>query len=96
MQTHTADFRDRVHGLAAQTDRQGCLGCHEASSCDECHLEEPPEWHSELFRDTQRGSSWLDEHITIGLDHRHACLECHAHRFHTQCADCHLPTEWSP
>lgn len=94
MQTHTVDFRDRVHGLAAQAERQGCLGCHETNTCDECHQEEPPAWHSELFRDTQRGSAWLDEHITIGVVHRQACLECHAQRFHVQCADCHLLTEW--
>lgn len=95
-QSHTARFREEIHGVAAQADREGCMSCHdESTSCDECHQEESPAWHTELFLDKNRDGAWREEHITVGIAHRNACLECHALRFHTQCADCHLSTEWS-
>lgn len=95
MQTHTADFVQRGHGIAASADRQSCLDCHETKTCDTCHQKEAPQWHGQICRGDVRGHNWLRDHIETGAARRNACFECHEKRFHKQCACCHLPTEWS-
>ena len=93
--THTRVFVEREHGPAALVNRQECLGCHErtAESCDPCHREQPPDWHTDDFRNPALGSLEMREHIRVARNHREACSECHAATYMTRCVDCHRPEE---
>ncbi len=93
--THTRVFVEREHGPAARVNRQECLGCHErvAESCDPCHREQPPDWHTDDFRNPALGSLERHEHIRIARNHSEACSECHAATYMTRCVDCHRPEE---
>ncbi len=93
--THTREFVDREHGLAAPAGRQECLGCHMdvEESCDQCHRAQPPDWHTGDFLNPALGSPEMSEHIRIARRHRESCGECHAESYTTRCVDCHLPDE---
>jgi hypothetical protein len=93
--THTRVFVEREHGPAARGNRRECLGCHErtAESCDPCHREQPPDWHSDDFRNPALGSVEMHEHIRIARNHREACSECHATSYMNRCVHCHRPAE---
>ena len=93
--THGPEFVRVTHGPAANADRTACLGCHQADTCDECHLETAPEWHTEAFKKPELGPKEREEHARIGIERRDNCRECHTQRFQKQCAKCHTPEEWS-
>ncbi|MBI4602157.1 MAG: hypothetical protein HY721_09375 [Planctomycetes bacterium] len=87
--THTPAYVRCGHGPPAVADRGSCLGCHEEKECGDCHLKEKPEWHTEALRKPDLDRAAREEHISRAAEHRGACAECHASRFHDQCAMCH-------
>ncbi len=93
--THTLEFIERGHGPAALQSRQECLACHSdpETSCDECHRERPPDWHTDDFRNPRLGTFETREHIRIARSHHESCIECHAATYTTGCVDCHRPEE---
>ncbi|HJP02133.1 MAG TPA: hypothetical protein QF764_10225 [Planctomycetota bacterium] len=93
-QTHVSEFLLESHGQAARADRQDCLGCHQPESCDDCHLDQAPLWHTEAFCNPGLSAENRDVHSSEGRSRRSDCLECHATRFFVQCGDCHDPLEW--
>ncbi len=74
--SHTAQWRQIGHGVAAETDRRQCSVCHEASTCDRCHQETAPRTHT---------GSWgapVDRH----------CTSCHFPLASESCGLCHEGT----
>lgn len=92
--THDEDFLTRSHGARARADRDLCLGCHQETGCRACHQTRQPEWHGEAFRSPGRGVDGRKEHGRMGAKHGESCLECHDHRFHRQCSQCHQRGDW--
>ena len=94
LRNHTDAFIRIEHGPAACDDRQSCMGCHEKSACNDCHLNEKPEWHSDAFCDPAGSAQNRDDHVRGAAIREGVCMECHATRFHTQCSECHTRGEW--
>jgi len=73
---HTGLWRVRMHGTAAQWDRDRCKTCHETGTCIACHRRTPPINH--------RGN-WVSNHGRVaGFEER--CTVCHNAGW---CTDCH-------
>lgn len=61
-----------------ESTAQRCDLCHEKSSCDQCHLIEPPQNHTNFWR--RRG------HAVVSRMDRNSCASCHRTDF---CDRCH-------
>ena len=78
--SHTARWKDDLHGKYAALDRVSCATCHTADSCVRCH-NELPRSHTPLPVFAGGG------HATQALFDTRACLTCHT--FQNTCALCH-------
>ncbi len=80
--SHTARWKDDLHGKYAATDRESCATCHTADSCSRCHNEVPrSHLPLQLFR--------AGTHMTLAMLNQRACFTCHT--FQNTCAECHNP-----
>jgi hypothetical protein len=76
--SHTALWRIRTHGVAAEFDRDACATCHEPSSCTSCHANSRPLSH--------RGG-WTSMHATAAsMESEQKCAVCHGA---SHCTKCH-------
>jgi hypothetical protein len=78
--SHTARWKDDLHGKYAALDRVSCATCHGADSCVRCH-NELPRSHTPLPIFAGGG------HATLALFDTRACLTCHT--FQNTCSECH-------
>ena len=78
--SHTARWRDDIHGEFAAIDRQNCATCHAADYCIRCH-NELPATHVPLPLFKNGG------HANLALLNERACLTCHTYQ--NTCASCH-------
>jgi hypothetical protein len=88
--SHTARWKDDLHGKYAALDRTTCATCHNADYCIRCH-NEVPRSHEPLPAFAGGG------HATLALLDTRACLTCHT--FQNTCAECHtsaLTTRGTP
>jgi len=78
---HTADYRAKPHAVAAAKDANLCLMCHDAASCDACHVKEnvdtpptSPEYRPLMPAKPRKPSIKVrpDGLVTIGQ-----CVSCH-------------------
>jgi hypothetical protein len=79
--SHTARWKDDLHGKFAAIDRRSCATCHTADSCERCHGELPRS-HTPIQLFAGGG------HATLALYDGRACLTCH--NFQATCAKCHV------
>jgi c(7)-type cytochrome triheme protein len=78
--SHTARWRDDVHGKFAAIDRQTCATCHTADTCSRCHNEVPRSHEPLAFF---KGGA----HARLAMLNERSCLTCHT--FENTCAECH-------
>lgn len=78
--SHTARWRDDVHGKMAALDRTKCEVCHTADTCVRCH-NETPRSHEPL--PYFKGGA----HARLAMLNERSCLTCHT--FENTCAECH-------
>jgi hypothetical protein len=78
--SHTARWKDDLHGKYAALDRTTCATCHQADYCIRCH-NEVPRSHEPLPVFAGGG------HATLALLDTRSCLTCHT--FQNTCAQCH-------
>jgi len=70
------------HGLEALAGASNCTGCHQQSSCDNCH-----QGHNVFgAKGSPHPPGWLFNHFT-DTDFGAECLSCHETR--TKCVSCH-------
>ena len=75
--SHTALWRDRTHGRAAEWDRETCRTCHETGTCIACHSSTQPINH--------RGA-WRSAHgLVAGSQADPRCTTCHQPSWCTAC-----------
>lgn len=79
--SHTARWRDTVHGKFAAMDRTSCAICHVADMCIRCH-NQIPRSHQPLPQFMGHG------HAALARLEQRACFTCH--QFEDSCAKCHL------
>jgi hypothetical protein len=78
--SHTARWKDDLHGKFAAINRTTCATCHRADYCVDCH-NELPRSHVPLSLFAGGG------HATLALFDTRSCLTCHT--FQNTCALCH-------
>ena len=78
--SHTARWRDDVHGKSAALDKASCATCHAAESCVRCH-NQTPRSHAPLSLFTNGG------HATAATLDQRSCMTCHS--FQDTCSRCH-------
>ncbi len=80
-ESHTARWKDDLHGKYAALDRTTCAVCHQQDYCSRCH-NELPRSHVPLplFKNGAHA-------VPAMLDQR-ACMTCHT--FQNTCASCHV------
>ena len=78
--SHTARWKDDVHGKYAALDRTTCATCHTVDYCSRCH-NELPRSHQPL--PVFRGGA----HAQLAMLDERSCLTCHT--FQNTCAECH-------
>jgi Cytochrome c7 and related cytochrome c len=78
--THTARWKDDLHGKYASAERASCATCHSSDYCVRCH-NELPRSHEPL--PVFAGGA----HATLALLDTRSCLTCHT--FQNTCAECH-------
>jgi hypothetical protein len=78
--SHTARWKDDVHGRYAALDRTACATCHVADYCSRCH-NELPRTHVPLAL-FKNGA-----HARLAMLDQRACMTCHT--FENTCASCH-------
>ncbi len=78
--SHTARWRDDVHGKYAALDRTSCADCHTTDYCSRCHNEVP---RSHLPLALFKGGA----HARLAMLNERSCLTCHT--FENTCAECH-------
>jgi hypothetical protein len=78
--SHTARWKDDIHGKYAAMDRASCATCHQADYCVNCH-NELPRSHIPLTVFAGGGHAALAQFDT------RSCLTCHT--FQNTCAACH-------
>ncbi len=78
--SHTARWKDDVHGRFAAFDRTSCATCHTADTCTQCHSE-TPRTHLPLSLFKNGG------HARAAMLDQRSCMTCHT--FQNTCADCH-------
>ena len=81
--SHTARWRDDIHGKFAAIDRQSCATCHAADYCIRCH-NELPNSHVPLPLFRNGG------HANLAMLNERSCLTCHT--FQNTCSECHAQT----
>jgi hypothetical protein len=81
--SHTARWKDDLHGKYAAIDRSTCATCHVADYCIRCH-NELPRSHEPL--PIFAGGA----HAALALLDTRSCLTCHT--FQNTCAACHTGT----
>ncbi|MBI4473673.1 MAG: hypothetical protein HY646_13480 [Acidobacteria bacterium] len=79
--SHTARWRDDVHGKMAAMNRASCATCHATESCSRCH-NQLPRSHAPLsfFK--------AGAHARPAMLDQRACMTCHT--FQDTCAACHV------
>jgi hypothetical protein len=78
--SHTARWKDDIHGKFAAIDRQSCALCHTTDTCNRCHNQLPSS-HAPLAlykAGTHALPAMLDER---------SCFTCHT--FQNTCSECH-------
>lgn len=76
--SHTALWRTRTHGVAAEWERDACKTCHETGTCVRCHQNNAPLNH--------RGG-WVARHGLAASSKMDAkCSTCHTS---AECVACH-------
>jgi Cytochrome c7 and related cytochrome c len=78
--SHTARWKEDIHGKYAGADRASCATCHQADYCVRCH-NELPRSHEPL--PVFAGGA----HATLALLDTRACFTCHT--FQNTCSECH-------
>jgi hypothetical protein len=78
--SHTARWKEDLHGKYAGADRASCATCHQADYCVRCH-NELPRSHEPL--PVFAGGA----HATLALLDTRACFTCHT--FQNTCSECH-------
>ena len=79
--SHTARWKDDLHGKYVENDRASCALCHTADSCSRCHNETPSSHEPlALFK--------AGAHARLALLNERSCLTCHT--FQNTCAECHV------
>lgn len=79
--SHTARWKDDIHGQFAALDRTNCATCHAADYCSRCHNELPRSHQPlPLFK--------AGAHAQLAMLNQRACMTCHT--FQNTCANCHL------
>ena len=78
--SHTARWKDDVHGRFAAFDRTSCATCHTADTCTQCHSE-TPRTHLPLSLFKNGG------HARAAMFDQRSCMTCHT--FQNTCAECH-------
>jgi len=77
-QSHSGLWRIRLHGKAAEWDRNSCKTCHETGSCVACHKTVAPLNHT---------GAWLSGHGLVAESRSSRyCAVCHNPGY---CAACH-------
>jgi hypothetical protein len=78
--SHTGLWRVRMHGVAAEFDRDGCKACHETGVCTRCHR---------VTRPVNHVGAWSQTHgLAAATTDNQSCRVCHKASF---CAACHRP-----
>ena len=78
--THTARWKDDVHGKYAALDRKDCAVCHLTDFCSRCH-NETPRSHLPLPQFKAGG------HAQLAIMNLRSCFTCHT--FENTCSECH-------
>ena len=78
--SHTARWKEVLHGQYAAIDRSSCTVCHTADSCIRCH-NELPRSHVPLPMFKAGG------HARLAMLDQRACMTCHTYQ--NTCAECH-------
>jgi len=78
--SHTARWKDDIHGKYAALERTTCATCHTADYCSRCHNELP---RSHVPLSIFKGGG----HAGPAMLDMRACLTCHT--FQNTCAECH-------
>jgi len=78
--SHTARWKEDIHGKYAALDRTTCSICHTTDYCSRCHNELP---RSHLPLALFRGGG----HAELAMFDERSCLTCHT--FQNTCAECH-------
>lgn len=79
--SHTARWKDDIHGQYAAIDRSTCAMCHAADYCARCHNELPSS-HQPLPLFKAGG------HARLAMLNQRSCMTCHT--FQNTCAECHV------
>ncbi|MFZ0522190.1 MAG: cytochrome c3 family protein [Candidatus Acidiferrales bacterium] len=81
--SHTARWKDDVHGKFAALDRTNCSVCHVTDFCTRCH-NETPRSHMPLAQFKAGG------HAQLAMLNERSCFTCHT--FADTCGECHSQT----
>jgi len=79
--SHTARWRDDIHGKYAAMDRESCATCHATDYCSRCH-NELPRTHVPLAPFVNGG------HAKLAMINKRSCFACHT--YENTCAECHV------
>ena len=79
-ESHTARWRDDIHGKHAALDRTTCATCHTADTCIRCH-NLLPRSHAPL------GPFKAGAHAGLAMLEQRSCFTCHT--FEDTCSQCH-------
>jgi hypothetical protein len=79
--SHTARWRDDIHGKYAAIDRESCATCHVTDFCSRCH-NELPRTHVPLSPFINGG------HAKLAMINKRSCFACHTYQ--DTCAECHV------
>ncbi len=76
---HTGLWRQRLHGLEAQWQREDCRLCHETGSCQRCHATTQPTNHRGAWRATHGLAAQVRDNENCTVCHQPTwCATCHA------------------
>jgi hypothetical protein len=78
--SHTARWKDDIHGKWAAMDRTTCATCHVADYCSRCHNELP---RSHVPLAIFKGGA----HARLAMLDQRSCMTCHT--FENTCSECH-------
>lgn len=78
--SHTARWKEDLHGKFAAIDRQSCSTCHVSDSCSRCHNIQPRS-HAPL------ALFLAGTHARLAMLDERACFTCHT--FQNTCSRCH-------
>jgi hypothetical protein len=78
--SHSARWKDDIHGKYAALDRSTCATCHVTDFCSRCH-NETPRSHLPLAQFKNGG------HAQLAVLNERSCFTCHT--FADTCSECH-------